>query len=317
MILVTGGRGFIGTDLVSRLRARGERVRVLTRRGGRTGEPRNVDEVVGDLRDPPSLERAVTDVTCVVHLAAAVGDHDAGLLTEINVDGTAALADAARAAGVRRFIHVSSAGVYGSGASRRLFLETDPPSPETAYERSKLESEEALRRALTGSPVRWVVLRPTGVYGAGREATEALVRQVIRKRVWLHGPAEVLVHPTYVADAVSAIELVLVADLEPGLLLNVAGERPLAYVELIDEIGARLGRTPRHLRLPGWTAPLAGLGSSLASAAGLATPRLERLTRRRVNRGVDIGRIRALLGFDPTPLGVGLDETLRAMGLPS
>ncbi len=314
MILVTGGRGFIGSNVVHRLHERGEQVRVLTRYPERAAFPPGVVTVRGDLADGNDLARAVAGVEVVVHLAGLVGSGRRTELMRINADGSGALAAAARDAGVRRFIHCSSAGVYGDGSSSRPFSEQDTPHPGTAYETSKLLAEAKVLEALASSAVGCVILRPSGVYGPDREATVALFREVMRKRVWMHGPARVVVHPTYVADMVAAVELVLDSPRVSGEVFNVAGERVLTYRALIYEIGRRVGRRPTQIGLPSWAASIMAGGGAVARAVGLdAPPWLDRMGRRIVNRSVDTAKIRGLLGFRPVPLAEGLEETFRAM----
>ncbi|HEY3254007.1 MAG TPA: NAD-dependent epimerase/dehydratase family protein, partial [Polyangiaceae bacterium] len=145
--LVTGATGHIGNNLVRALLARGERVRALCRRDS---SPRplaglDVERVEGDLRDAPSLERAVRGVERVYHVAAMIsirsGDREA--LWDANVAGTARLLAAARQAGVKRVVHTSSFGAIGHNPHGPSSEEhaLDPKEPATDYERSKAASE--------------------------------------------------------------------------------------------------------------------------------------------------------------------------------
>src|SRR6478735_861245 len=115
--LVTGATGHIGNNLVRALLARGERVRALCRPGS-SEKPLaglDVERIEGDLRDAPSLARAVAGVERVYHVAAMIsirsGDREA--LWDVNVAGTARLLAAARKAGVKRVVHTSSFGAIG------------------------------------------------------------------------------------------------------------------------------------------------------------------------------------------------------------
>ena len=313
MILLTGGTGFVGRHLARQLLAEGRPVRVLSRTPGRVELPDAVAWVQGDLNDAASLRAALRDVDTVVHAGAVLSDgpaHDTAL-ERVNIEGTQALARATREAGVSRFIHMSSAGVYGDGSSATPHRETDRPAPGNAYERSKLSAEHALVAALEGSPVHWTILRPQGLYGPDRPATAAFFDSVAKRRLWLHGPASVVVHPTHIEDLCAVVRLVLGrADLHQEVI-NVGGQRWLEYGELISLIGERVGHIPVQLRAPRWTARVAQLAVRAFSAARKQPPALlARLSRATINRAVDIDKALRLLGFAPVTLEWGLDQTV-------
>ena len=152
--LVTGATGHIGNNLVRALLARQERVRVLCRRESSPTplSGLDVERVEGDLRDAPSLARAVVGVERVYHVAAMIsirsGDREA--LWDANVAGTARLLAAARQAGVKRFVHTSSFGAMGRNPNGPSSEEhaLDPEEPATDYERSKAASEVEVKREI-------------------------------------------------------------------------------------------------------------------------------------------------------------------------
>lgn len=299
MILVTGGTGFVGRHLVELLVAEGRAVRVLSRAPQCVTLPRTVTWARGDLAAPASLPDAVRDVDTIVHAGAALGEASIShaALEQVNALGTAALARAARGAGVRRFLHISTAGVYGNGRSAAGHREDSPLAPSSPYERSKLQAENALAEALAESEVRWTVLRPAGLYGADRPATQSFFRQVARRAFWLHGPARVVVHPTHITDLVLAVRRVLELDALDGEIINVAGARAIEFRDLIKLVGATVGHVPMQLSVPALFAPRAGS---------------------RINRAVDIGKARRLLHFAPISLEEGVAQTaarLRRQGL--
>lgn len=312
MILVTGGTGFIGLPLVRRLLDEGQSVRVLSRRARSPLLPAGAELAVGDVLDPESVARAMEGTESVIHLAARLeGSQDTESLEQVNVEGTGVVAHAARSAGVGRVVHLGSAGVYGSGDTTRPRRETDPPAPTTSYEHSKLKAETRLRAELDGSATRWLILRSAGVFGPGRPATAQLFRRVLARRVWLHGPGLVLVHPTYVDDVVSGLWLALGVEGSAGQVFNLGGERPLPYPEFLGLIARRGGRRCLHLRAPGALRLAAGTLSGGWRLAGRTPPtRLQTLARRVTNRGVDIERAKDILGFEPLPLVEGIDRTL-------
>lgn len=320
MILLTGGTGFAGRHLVQQFVADGRVVRILSRSPAPASPAGAVSYAQGDLTDPQSLRSALAGVRTVVHAAAVVSSERASeaLLDRVNAGGTGSLARMAREMGVRRFIHIGSAGVYGDGATATPHRETDAPGAGNAYERSKLSAERALASALEGSPVEWTILRATGLYGPERPATVATFREVVRKRIWIHGPARVLVHPTHIADLVQAVGLVVDRDGLHGEVINIGGARYVEHRELIALIGTSVGHTPLQLQAPGWTSGAARLASQAWGVFANPPARLARLSRACINRAVSIEKARRLLGFEPVALEWGLERTaaqLREQGL--
>jgi dihydroflavonol-4-reductase len=322
MILVTGGTGFVGRHLIQVLCDRGHRVRVLTRDASRALEqpvpgPRiqgsRPEFVEGDVLKPASLPTAFAGVSVVVHLAASVppGARD-DRLGEVNVQGTAHLAAAALRAGVERFVHGSSAGVYGDGRGPDPHREDAPLNPGSAYERSKLDAEYAVRRTLETMQVGLVILRIAGVHGPGRPSTLAFFQQVLRRKVWLHVPPLAIVHPTYVGDVVRAIVSAVERSEAAGQTINVAGERALSYPELIELTGRLLGKKVTQVVVP--AAPGRAVAVSAATVCRLLHRPVPTAISRRgapmVNRSLDTSLARRVLGFVPAPLEETLRETI-------
>jgi nucleoside-diphosphate-sugar epimerase len=314
MILITGGTGFIGRKLVAALAETGRAVRVLTRTPAAAAElPHAVGIREGNLLDPRSLHETLEGVTTVVHLGAAVEGSDSTTgAFRVNVDGTRNLALAARSHGVTTLIHCSSAGVYGNGTTEIPHAETAIPAPQSKYERSKFESERALVDALDGSIVRWIILRPTGVHGPGRPATVAMYRMIQRRKLWIHGPARVIVHPTYVDDVVQGVRLVLDRVEMRGEIFNIGGERAIPYPELIVIVADAL--KSHVVQITPFPSIIRG-GAVLLDAAmngiGLEPSHVvRRLAQPIVNRAVDISKARRELGFKPVSLEAGIRETV-------
>lgn len=165
MILVTGGTGLIGSELVRQLLALGKRVRVLSRKTG----SESAEWAVGDITRPETVREALRGVEVVFHLAALV-DHMAASeeLEKVNVAGTAIMVRAAAEAGVSRFVHCSTVSAEAGGGS-------------TPYGISKILAEKAL--AENGARISWVVVRPGPVYAAERASLNKAVRFAARFRV--------------------------------------------------------------------------------------------------------------------------------------
>jgi nucleoside-diphosphate-sugar epimerase len=173
-VAVTGANGFVGTALCRALLARGERVVALVRDPG-AALPKGAERrVVGPIGPETDWEGMLTGVDRLVHAAARVHvpwDGAAEALTEfrrVNAYGTARLAAAAAAQGVRKFVFLSSIKALGDGkADGTPYSDADPPAPADAYGRSKAEGEQALAEAAAPKGMAWAVLRPPLVYGPG------------------------------------------------------------------------------------------------------------------------------------------------------
>ena len=171
-VLVTGGTGLIGRTLCPALRAAGHEV-CASSRNPRAAAAMNGVEVrpVSDLGPDTDWSAAVDGVEAVVHLAARVhvtDDRSADPLSEyrrVNTDGTARLARAAAAAGVRRLVFLSTIKVNGEATGEAPFSESDPVAPGDVYAVSKWEAETALFGIAAQGPMEAVVLRPPLVYG--------------------------------------------------------------------------------------------------------------------------------------------------------
>jgi nucleoside-diphosphate-sugar epimerase len=317
VILVTGGTGFVGRHLVDALLARGEAVRVLTRGTAPSQRRAGLEVAVGKFEDAESLQRAARGANIVVHLAASLplpGVTDAAL-HDFNVAATKAIADAARDNGVALFVHCSSGGVYGDGLSAAPHKESDPPHPETAYERSKLAAERAVVQSLSDTGVSWCILRPAGVYGAGRTATAAFFAEVRRRRLWVHATPNVIVHPTHVSDVVQVcVRLLDAADVRERVV-NVAGQRAMRLQDYVALTASVLGVRAPQLVVPAFLGnPVARATGAAMRAARLSAPRvIDRAGRAYINRSLDTSLARQLLGFDPVDLISALRSTADAI----
>ncbi len=243
--LVTGATGFIGGHLTRRLRRDGYGVRCLVRAGSDAARVQDLralgaEIVVGDLSDAESLLRAAQNADAVVHCAAMVSDW--GTVPEItaaNVEGTRGLLAAAVAAGVRRFVQISSTDVYGypgrvgadaasgvaptdrtgggpiSGAADESFQSR---RFRNWYAQTKLMAERELQRVAHDHGLESVILRPATVYGPGsREVILEIGRALRAHNMLLIGGGRADAGLVYVGNLVDAIVLALRASaLAPG-----------------------------------------------------------------------------------------------------
>ncbi len=191
-ILVTGASGFVGKYLCTELVGQGKSIRVASRSVNMWAE--NIEAaLIAEIDGMTDWCTALTGVDSIVHLAARVhviGDVEADPLTafrRVNVDGTLNLARQAAAAGVRRFIFISSIGVNGNG-NERPFTEEDMPNPQEPYALSKFEAEQGLRMLAKKTNMEVVIIRPPLVYGINAPGNFANMLNVIRCIAKLHLP---------------------------------------------------------------------------------------------------------------------------------
>jgi uncharacterized protein YbjT (DUF2867 family) len=164
-LAITGGTGFVGGHLLTAARALGYPVRALTR-GWRPAEP-GIEWVEGALDQPDSLASLCDHADIVIHIAGLINAPDRAGFEAVNVGGTASMVDAARAAGIRRFVHISSL------AAREPDL--------SDYGWSKARSE----KVIAASGLDWTVIRPPAIYGPGDRETFELFRMAKRGLVAL------------------------------------------------------------------------------------------------------------------------------------
>ena len=172
--LITGGAGFIGSNIAHALVARGETVRILD--DFSTGRPQNlagiedrIEIVRGDLRDPKAVERSVQGMEIVLHQAALNSNprsvKEPGPTNEVNVGGTVLLLEAARKAHVRRLVYASSSSVYGEMSPVLPKTEDLPLLPKAPYGVSKLAAELYCRIFTQVYGLETVSLRYFNVFG--------------------------------------------------------------------------------------------------------------------------------------------------------
>lgn len=278
-VLVTGASGMLGGEVAAALAARGESVTVLQRRPI-PGAPYR--QVLGDLGDPDVLAEAVGGQDAIIHLAAKVDV--VGPWPEyvrINIDGTRALIEAAKAAGVGALVHISSPSVAhaghslaGSGAGW-----AQPGQVRGNYARSKAFAER-IALVADGPDLAVTAIRPHLVWGPGD--TQLIGRILARARAGrlpLLGPATVLVDTTYVTNAVAAIIAALDRiEHARGQALVVTNGEPRPIGELIARI-CRAGGAPQpQLRIPPRLAWAAGAGVEAAMWVSSAVPGLPEIT---------------------------------------
>jgi UDP-glucose 4-epimerase len=319
-VLVTGGAGFIGSHLVDALQAYPDcRVRVLDDLS--TGRTENLAHLLergaielfqGSVTDAATAARAVEGVAIVFHLACRGVRHSIGQPLanhEVNAQGTLLLLGAARAAGVSRFVHVSSSEVYGT--ARHVPMDEDHPCfPETVYGAAKLAGEAYARAYHQTYQLPTVVVRPFNNFGP-RSHFEGDAGEVIpRFAVWaLNGKPPVIFGDgtqtrdfIYVADTAHWLCQVAECDALVGQTVNLASGRETSVRELARLVCTEAGRP--DLKPVYRNARPGDVQRHLASVS-----KAERLVGFQVQTGIRAGVVKLLAHLRRQPQGMA--ELLR------
>lgn len=318
LILLTGASGFVGGHLAVRLVAEGRSVRCLVRPTSDTtrlralladGGQSDIEFVLGDLTDSDSLRRASDGCAQVVHAAAMVSDW--GTVKEIraaNATGARDLAAAAVAAGVSRFVQISTTDVYGYPGTPGVTEDHEFHGFANWYSQTKREAEAALRSIAAASGLEVVFLRPASVYGPGSTEVVGEMARALRGRYLpTVGGGRAVAGLVHVENLVDAVLLALTRPEAAGESFNVVDGLDVTWGQLLGDIGAGLGYPPPWIKLNyrlafGLAVGLEEVYRALRRLTGLRTPPL--LTRAAVQiLGVDQdfsnAKLRRVLGWQP------------------
>jgi len=291
MILVTGATGFVGQHLMDRLRERGEALRPLVRdaRDAERLRSLNVEPVVGDVTDLAALARAMTGVDTVIHLAAITVEKVAATFERVNARGARNVADAARNAGVARFLYLSVNGARD-----------DPRYP---YVRSKWRGEQAV----VASGIPYTVLRPSLIFGRGEQFCAALASLARRSPVMpIAGDGKTLFQPVWVEDVCSCLLKALDDDAYLGRVYEVGGPEQLSYDEIVDIVMRVLGKRRRKVHVPLMLLKPAAIMSAVLPMSLVTPGQLDLLT---IDHTAALNPLPALFGIArPAYLQAKLDD---------
>jgi nucleoside-diphosphate-sugar epimerase len=302
-ILVTGATGFTGGALARRLVSDGANVTAFVRSSSRAEPLRQlgVDCRVVDITDRDDVQRAFEPFDRVFHIAALYRTEaaDRTEFTRVNVDATRNLLEAAKAAGVGRFIHCSTVGVQG-----RI---DDPPAredyrtqPADHYQETKLQGELTAREYFAAG-LPGAVVRPAGIYGPGDTRFLKLFKAIKRGWFVLIGGGKTLYHFTYIDDLIDGFMLASTQPRAVGEVFTIGGDRHTTVGEFVDHIAAALDRPKTRLRVPAWPVEIAAMACErVCTPLGINPPlyprRLEFFT---MDRSFSIDKAREYLGYEP------------------
>lgn len=324
-ICITGVTGYIGGRLAERLVAeRGATVRGLVRDPAKAGRVAaiGVEPVPGDITDPASLRAALAGCTVVYHCAAWVGEQGSrAQMWAINVEGTRQVVEAALAAGVRRFVQVSSCAVYGSPQNCFDIDETYPMRRGAGlYADSKIDAEEVVWSAYRERSLPAVLARPSQVYGLGSpQFTLRPLAAIQAGKLPLIDGGRHFCKPVYIDNLVDGLIACAEVDAAVGEAINLTDGAPVPWRDFFGAY-ARMAGVERLPSIPYPAAWLAGLAFEGLAALRGKSPSISRATMRtlRSRNSFSNRKAQALLGWRPAvDLAEGMRRTevwLRAHG---
>ena len=234
-IALTGGTGFVGSHFLRHFLRREHAVRVLVREPERHGwlRDRAVEVVAGDLEDAAALRSLMEGMDAAVHLVGIINEIGRQTYERVHVQGTAHVLGAARAAGVRRFVHMSALGAR-------------PDPSATPYHRTKAAAEDLVRNG----GMSHAILRPSIIAAPGNEVLKMLVNMLrMSPIVPVIGNGLYQLQPVAIDDAAEAFAL---AVEDPGIsgTFDIAGPAAMTYHELLDALEEALGVRRRRVAVP-------------------------------------------------------------------
>ena len=313
---VTGGTGFIGKQLVRKLRERGDEVVALVRTPSKATDL-DAEIVQGDLSDEDAIRQGVQGCDSVFHVGATykvgIPKTEHAAMYDANVKGTERVIDNAVEAGVQRIVYVSTGNVYGNTRGQvvdETYVRPQPPDFLSYYDETKyLAHQAALERIRADAPV--IIAQPGGVYGPGDPSE--LGNMIDQART---GKLKLRLFP----DA--GFNFIYVDDVADGLLLvhdkgrigeayNIAGEKA-TMGDLVDKTCELVGRKPPKATMPPAMMKMAiPIGPVVGKIMGFP-PNLGELIK--TSDGVTFWmtdqKARDELGFAPRDLDSGLRLTL-------
>ncbi len=254
--LITGGTGFIGSRLALNLLQRGDSVRIYgqlntpaEKENARLLQTKGAEVRIGSMTDKAQVGLAVKGIEVVFHLAAA--QHEANVpdrvFWDVNLTGTQTMLAAGMLAGVRRFVHGSTIGVFGS-ALGGVIDEKTPVRPDNIYGKSKLAAERAVMAVKDRLPV--VAIRISETYGPGDRRLLKLFKGIGRGTFFVIGNGGNIHHLIFVQDLIDGFLLAAEKRAALGEVFVLAGKEPLTTLEMVRTVAQVMGKRMPRLRAP-------------------------------------------------------------------
>ena len=262
LVTVFGGSGFVGGQVVRQLAKAGYRVRVAVRQPNLAykmrmlGDVGQIEVVQANLRNAPSVARALDGAEAAVNLVGILWESGRQKFQSLHVMGAKTVAEQAKAAGVKRLVHISAIGA-------------DAESP-SKYARTKAAGEAAVREAFPGA----VVIRPSIVFGADDKFFNKFGQMAaLFPALPLIGGGETKFQPVFVGDVAAVVTKAVTSPSAEGLTYELAGPSVYSFKQLLEMILRETGRNRLLVPLPWFAASLIGkFGDVVAGVLPIAPP---------------------------------------------
>ncbi|YCO05585.1 UDP-glucose 4-epimerase family protein [Vibrio sp. VNB-15] len=308
-ILITGASGFVGKRIVDSLCRKQYDVLSIVR--SPNTKDKNV-QVIPDFSATTDFEKVLTGRDCVIHCAARVHtmrdkvESPLALYREVNTAGTINLAKQAIAAGVKKFIFISSIKVNGESSQLgKPFTSKDAHSAQDDYGLSKSEAESQLLDLAKGSGMDVVIIRPTLVYGPGAKANFASLMNLVSKGIPLPFGC-IKNNKRSLVSVDNLVDLIVTCIDHPNAanqVFLVSDDYDLSTSQMVREMACALGRPTWQLPVPVWCYKLAGKVFNKSDVVNRLTGSLQ----------VDISHTKETLGWvPPQSLQEGFKKTAEA-----
>jgi uncharacterized protein YbjT (DUF2867 family) len=236
-VLLTGSTGFVGSHMLERLVADGHNVRVLVRDRMAVDAPPgrgSVEAISGDVVTGAGLDQAASGCEAAIHLVGIIQEVGGATFEKVHHQGTVNVINAAKKAGVRRFVQMSALGARADGVS--------------AYQTTKWAAEEAAR----ASGMEWVILRPSIIFGPRDGFVNQMV-QVMRSAPLMRpvpGTGKYPFRPVYIADVVECFVQSLTNNAAVGQTIALVGGEELTLDELLKAVAESIGVRKPAVHVP-------------------------------------------------------------------
>jgi uncharacterized protein YbjT (DUF2867 family) len=293
-VFVTGGTGFVGRAVVHALSTQGHSVRCLVRRGSERDLRglEAIERVEGDILGRRGLDEGIAGCDTLIHLVGIIRERPASGVTfeRVHTQGTVRVLEAAAAAGVRRFIHMSALGAR--------------PEARARYHVTKWAAEEAVR----ASGLPWTIFRPSIIYGRGDGFVSLLARMTRLPVVPVVGTGRQQLQPVPIEQVAEAFARAVTLSTTVKQTYEVGGADAVTMLELLDLVTRALGRRPRikvHVPL----GLVRGAAALLENVPGFPVT-TDQLLMLEEDNTCDPAAFYGALGLSPLPLATGLRRML-------